>query len=56
MNKSKVTDTQIMAALKTRKSGVSRPDICPEMSFSSATYYYKPRKRIVRDKPDASDY
>ena len=39
MKKSRFTDSQIMDALKRVESGISVPDICRELSISTATFY-----------------
>jgi putative transposase len=39
MKKSKFTDSQIMDALKRAETGVAVPEICRELSVSTATFY-----------------
>ena len=39
MKKSRFTDSQIMAALKTVEAGLAVPEICRELGISSATFY-----------------
>ena len=39
MKKSKVSGSQIMAALKRVEAGVPVPDLCREIGVSSATFY-----------------
>ena len=39
MRKSKFTDSQIMDAVKRVEAGFGVPDICREMSISTATFY-----------------
>ncbi len=39
MKKSKLTDSQIMDALKRAEAGVAVPEICRELSVSTATFY-----------------
>lgn len=39
MRKSKFTDSQIMAVLKRAEVGEAVPDLCREMTISTATFY-----------------
>ena len=39
MERSKFTDTQIIDALKHVEAGLWDPDVCQELSISSATFY-----------------
>lgn len=39
MGKSKLTDSQIMEALKRVGAGVAVPEICSELGINSATFY-----------------
>ncbi|AIS96108.1 transposase family protein [Burkholderia thailandensis MSMB59] len=39
MKKSRFTDSQIMDALKRVEAGLSVPDLCRELSISTATFY-----------------
>ena len=39
MRKSKLTDSQIMDAVKRVEASFCVPDICPEMGISAATFY-----------------
>lgn len=39
MKKSRFTDSQIMDALKRVEAGLAVPEICRELSISSATFY-----------------
>jgi putative transposase len=38
MKKSKVTDSQIMEALKRAEAGVAVPEVCRELGISTATF------------------
>lgn len=39
MKRSKFTDSQIMDALKRAEAGLAVPELCRELSISSATFY-----------------
>lgn len=39
MRKSKLTDSQIMAVLKRAEIGEAVPDLCRELTISTATFY-----------------
>ena len=39
MKRSKLTDSQIMDALKRVDAGLAVPDVCRELGISSATFY-----------------
>jgi len=39
MKKSKVTDSQIIEALKRAEAGQAAPSLCPEMGIRSARFY-----------------
>jgi len=39
MKKSRFSDSQIMEALKRADAGMKVPDLCRELSVSSATFY-----------------
>ncbi len=39
MKKSRFTDSQIMEAIKRAEAGLAVPELCRELSISSATFY-----------------
>jgi putative transposase len=55
MKKSRFTDSQIAEALKRVEAGLSVPELCRELGFSSATFYKwraTPQGSLAAKKPD----